>query len=363
MKAHRTVKSGTRRVFRASLVAAAAAAAVLPLPPAAVQRWYTGPVYGTIQPLLTSASNLAPFALFDVLIGAVAAAWLLLAVRDLSTPLTRRRGALRIVVRTLVWSATCYLLFLATWGLNYRRPRLRDTLPYSASSVTPAAALAAGQLAVARLNALYEAAHAERQPPAGEIDAVLAAAFARASADAGITREVVPGRPKRSWLDAYFRAAGVDGMTDPFFLETLVAAGVLPIERPFVVAHEWSHLAGIADEGEANFAGWVACMRGSPAHAYSGWLFLYAEMARAVNGRDRAALSAALASGPRADLAAIRARYAREVNRRVSDAGWQVYDAYLKANRVEAGAASYDEVVRLVLGVRLDGRPALDISR
>jgi hypothetical protein len=42
-------------------------------------------------------------------------------------------------------------------------------------------------------------------------------------------------------------------MTDPFFLETLVASDVLPFERPFLVAHEWSHLAGIADEGEANF--------------------------------------------------------------------------------------------------------------
>ena len=352
-----------RTALRASVVVVAMAAALLPLPPAAVQRWYAGPVYGTVQPLLTSASNLVPFALLDVLIACVAAAWLLFAVRDLATPPPRRLGALRIVIRTIVWSAAFYLLFLATWGLNYRRPRLRDTLPYDASSVTPAAALAAGQFAVAQLNALHDAAHAASQPAAGEIDAVLAAAFARASGDAGITRAVVPGRPKRTWLDAYFRAAGVDGMTDPFFLETLVASSVLPIERPFVVAHEWSHLAAIADEGEANFAGWLACMRGSPAHAYSGWLFLYAELSRAVNGRDRAALSAALSAGPRADLAAIRARYAREVNPHVSDAGWQVYDAYLKANRVEAGAASYDEVVRLVLGVRLGGRPALEMSR
>src|SRR3954470_3130855 len=363
MNGRRTVQTRARTALRASLVLAAVAAALLPLPPAAVERWYAGPVYGTVQPVLTSASNLAPFALSDVLIALVSAAWLLLAVRDLAGPRPRRRGALRIVIRTMVWSAACYLLFLAAWGLNYRRPRLRETLKYDASSVTPAAALTAAQLAVARLNALHDAAHAEPQPAAGEVDAVLAAAFARASGDAGITRDVVPGRPKRTWLDPYFRAAGVDGMTDPFFLETLVARGVLPVERPFVVAHEWSHLAGIADEGEANFAGWVACMRGSPAHAYSGWLFLYGEMARVVNGRDRGALSAALSAGPGPDLAAIRARYAREVNRQVSDAGWQVYDAYLKANRVEAGAASYDEVVRLVLGVRLGGRPALEISR
>ena len=103
--------------------------------------------------------------------------------------------------------------------------------------------------------------------------------------DVGITREVVPARPKRTLLDWYFRRAGVDGMTDPFFLETLVVGSVLPFERAFVVAHEWSHLAGITDEGEANFTAWLTCVRGAPANAYSGWLFLYSELAGAVRGR------------------------------------------------------------------------------
>src|SRR3954463_2691912 len=183
-----------RKALRASVVVVAIAAALLPLPPAAVERWYAGPVYGTVQPVLTSASNLAPFALFDVLIALVSAAWLLLAVRDLAGPPPRRRGALRVVIRTMVWSAGCYLVFLAAWGLNYRRPRLRETLQYDASSVTPAAALTAAQRAVAGRNAVLGAAPAEPQPPAGEIDPVLAAAFARASRDAGITRDVVPGR-------------------------------------------------------------------------------------------------------------------------------------------------------------------------
>ena len=46
----------------------------------------------------------------------------------------------------------------------------------------------------------------------------------------------------------------------------------------------------------------------------------------------------------------------------VSRAGWRVYDSYLKANRVEAGTASYDEVVRLVLGTRVNGRAVLDLT-
>ena len=136
--------------------------------------------------------------------------------------------------------------------------------------------------------------------------------------EAGIARDVVPARPKHTLLDWYFRRAGVDGMTDPFFLETLIAGGILPFERPFVVAHEWSHLAGIADEGEANFTAWLSCAGGSPPNAYSGWLFLYSELARAVNRSDRAALSAALEAGPRADLRAIRRALRRAMSTRVS---------------------------------------------
>jgi len=71
-----------------------------------------------------------------------------------------------------------------------------------------------------------------------------------------------------------------------------------------------------------------------------------------VGARDRAAVSAMLAPGPRADLNAIAMRYRQQVNPTISAVGWRVYDQYLKANRIEAGTASYDEVIRLVLGVR-----------
>jgi len=335
------------------LVASALGAAFMPLPAAGVDRLYSARVYAALQPLLTSTSNLTPFALLDVAIGAIAVLWIALAWRDLLRTPSRLRGSLHIVVRTIVWCAALYLLFLALWGLNYRRPRMRETLSYDASAVTADAAVAAARLTVDRLNALHDRAHAAGWPAADRVDAKLADGFARAVRDAGIPRDVVLARPKRTVLDWYFRRAGVDGMTDPFFLETLVAGSVLPFERAFVVAHEWSHLAGIADEGEANFTAWLSCVRGSSSNAYSGWLFLYSELGRAVSGRERAALSDALAAGPRADLRAMRDRSAREVSPRVSAVGWRVYDSYLKANRVEAGTASYAEVVRLVLGVRL----------
>ena len=170
-------------------------------------------------------------------------------------------------------------------------------------------------------------------------------------AELGAPPVAVPGRPKHTLADFYLRRAAVDGMTDPYFLETLVARDLLPFERPFVVAHEWSHLAGYADESEANFVGWLTCVRAGDDGAYSGWLFLYGEMTANVSAADRRTLPE-LAPGPRADRRAIAERFRRNVSPRLSAAGWLVYDRYLKANRVEAGAASYGAVVRLALGTR-----------
>ena len=204
-----------------------------------------------------------------------------------------------------------------------------------------------------QMNALHDAAHAVGWVDASSVDPVLARSFLDTTGGLGLPAGTIPGRPKRSVLDWYFRRASVAGMTDPFFLETLVASDLLAFERPHVVAHEWAHLAGIADEGEANFVGWLACVRGEKPQRYSGWLFLYGESLAALPTADAREIRALVGAGPREDLQAIRQRYEREVSPRVSGAGWRAYDGYLKANRIDAGTASYAEVVQLILGTGL----------
>jgi hypothetical protein len=329
----------------------------MPLRPEVVERHYSTRVYIALQPVVTSASNRVPVALFDLLLAVVIGAWIACAWRDLRRSSTWLRAGGDIAARTIVWAAATYLVFLATWGLNYRRVGLVDKLPYDESAVTADAALAAARLTVDRLNRLHPTAHAGGWPPPGAVDASLASGFTRALRDVRMPGSIVVARPKRTIIDWYFRRAGVAGMTDPFFLETFVASDALPFERPFIVAHEWSHLAGVTNEGDANFVGWLACLRAGVPAQYSASLFLYRELAVTLGTHDRAALASALGSGPREDLRAIRERFLREVNPRVANVGWRVYDSYLKANRVDAGAASYDEVVKLVLGVRLEDPP------
>ena len=334
------------------LATLAGVAALLPVPAAWIESAYSSTTYRWIQPLLTRSSNATPFAWFDAAILSACVGWVWMVVRD-----ARRVGAggaaLRATLRTVSWAATAYLAFLALWGLNYRRRPLTDTLAFDRAAITTGSARRVARISIDRLNTLAADAHRTGWAPAGTIDPALRDGLLRATRDLGLPMPAV-ARPKRTLLDPYFRRAGVEGMTDPYFLETLIVGDLLPFERPFVVAHEWSHLAGLADESAASFAGWLACVHGSPSDQYSGWLFLYEELTAALPASDQNAAGAALGPVPRADLAASRARIRANVQPRVSAAAWRAYDSYLKSNHVAAGTRSYDEVVQLVLGTRFD---------
>src|SRR5438552_3302096 len=146
--------------WRPAFVAAAAGAALVPLPAAIVERLYSTRLYLGIQPLLTSLSNLAPFALFDGLVLVAAVSWIALSTRDVRSVKGRLRALAVIAWRAIVWSAALYLVFLFTWGLNYRRVRLVDALALDPARITALAVKDASFVTAGRLNALHDRGHA-----------------------------------------------------------------------------------------------------------------------------------------------------------------------------------------------------------
>ena len=266
-----------------------------------------------------------------------------------------------LVVDTAAIGAVLYLWFLGAWGLNYQRQPLREQLDFSEERVTREALRVLADRTVDSLNALHRDAHATGWLDLAMTPTSLEPAFARAQRDLALPWTAHGGRPKRTLFNFYFTRVSIDGMTGPFFLETLANDTLLPFERAATVAHEWSHLAGYADESEANFVGWLVCMRGPVSAQYSGWLSLYGIVAGALPRSERDNVMRRLDEGPRADLRAISDRVRRYAVPAASRAGYAVYDRFLKANRVEAGVRSYGEVVRLLLGTRFseDGKPIL----
>jgi hypothetical protein len=352
-----------RRLGDIVVIVVAAVVAATPLPRATVERVYSRGVYPLLQPRLTALSNTFSFALFDataiIVSAAIVALWFVRLRRARRGRAWRAAGVL--LLDTAAIAAVLYFWFLMAWGLNYQREPLRALLDFQEDRITPQALRELGRRDVDALNALYGEARESGWPALDVIPPGLDRAFARAQRDLGIEWRPLGARPKRSLLDFYFRRVAVDGMTDPFFLETLANQSLLPFERSFVIAHEWGHLAGYADESEANFFAWLICRHGGAPAEYSAWISLYGTIISSLPPQDRRTMAERLQPGPRADLRAMSERISRQVSPAASRAGYAIYDRFLKANRVPAGIRSYNEVIRLLLGTRFNsnGSPVL----
>jgi hypothetical protein len=331
-------------MFRALIVITAVIVALVPYPAAIVERWYSRGLYPRLQPLLTQASNAVPVAIIDIVF-ALLITWLLVSVLRR----WRKRGAVAAFVRFLTWGITAtavlYLLFFVSWGLNYRRVPLEQKLAFSRERISEEAAMRLAATAIERVNAGHAAAHArgfDTQPVLASLDDV--------HRHLGAPLGIVPANTKPSLLEHYFRYAAIDGMTVPVALEVILNPDLLPVELPFTWAHEQAHIAGYADESEANFVAWLACVRSSdPLAQYSAWLDAYRIAANALPRARRGDLPR-LADGPREDLRAIAARLDRS-SPLVRNAARNAYDSYLRANRIEEGIANYGVVLQLILGV------------
>ena len=309
-----------------------------------------------MQRLLTPLTNLVPFALFDLLTVVGVTAVLVVVVRAIRQ--TWREGRPRPMVRTLANVATAasaaYLVFLGLWGFNYRRLPMTERLVMERPAPTTDAVVSLGLDSVHRLNTLYAPAHQLGWATEPRLNQTLLRAYTFVQRRLSDAPAAVPGRLKHTLYGPYFRWTSVDGMVNPFALEVLANPDLLPLERPFVAAHEWAHLAGYADESEANFVGWLTCIRADVASQYSGWMSLYWQVAGELAAADRMRLWDALDAGPRGDVQAIVDRLRRGQLPLLRNASWRVYDQYLRANRVAEGIRSYGQVITLVLRARFE---------
>jgi uncharacterized protein DUF3810 len=331
-------------------VAIALVLAVAPTPAAMIERWYSQGLYAAIQPVLTGISNAAPFALFDVLCTLTIGGLILWWVRRLrAAPRgARLKTAGRLLGDSAAAAAILYLWFLAAWGLNYRREKITTRVDYDEQRITRDAVIALASTAAQSATTTRDLVPAD---PDSDLIADLTPAFQQ-TLDTLEARHARPGTPKWSMLSPIWRRVGVDGMIDPFFLESLVRTDLLAFERPFVVLHEWSHLAGFADESEASFVAYLACLRGTARMKYSGWLLMYLQVSSELPRSDRDAVQKLLGPGPAADLRTLAEKTRREIVPVAWRANTAVYDQFLKANRLASGIRSYDEVTRLLVGTK-----------
>ncbi|MEN3332335.1 MAG: hypothetical protein V7641_1700 [Blastocatellia bacterium] len=341
----------SRVVIKITLIVIALALFFFPLPARFVERFYTNGFYAFLQPWLTPVANFVPFAIVDLLLAVVIIglpAWWIVSLKRAGRG-RRWRAAGILAFDTLALVSVAFITFQIFWGFNYERVPLRAKLDFDPQRVSLQTLAELRRNVIDQLNT-EAGARQSNWPDEREWREQLHAAFNETVRELGNRRGIAPGRPKRTLMNFYLAAAGVEGFVNPFGLEVVLESSVLPFEKPFLLAHEWGHLAGFADESEASFVGLLACLHSdSSAIRYAGWLALYLYLPD-----DLQEETVRLAPEVVADLQAIAEREARRRNATISRVQWKVYDQFLKASGVEAGVASYGLLVRLVLGTRFE---------
>jgi hypothetical protein len=349
--------SFVRYGVRIALVLAGAAALLLRPNAAWVEQSYVNGAYPVWQRAISNVTLRVPFSLGDIagLWGIGLGIWLIVhAIRQARARRDWRplaSGALSLLALAGVYAAW----FIVSWGWNYDRAPVETRVRYDAANVNPRAVERLRGIAMAHMNALAAQAHAHSNEPLDR-DA-LRAAWTPVIARLGNAWTANVGRPKVSIADPFMSATGTSGFINPFTLESQLATDLLWFERPFNLAHEWTHVAAFAREDEANYVAALTCTRSSdPVIAYSGWfsLFTYLPGRHHYTHSDFSPLVWQ-------DFEALRERNARHINLSLARLSWRAYSSYLKSNHIASGVENYNEVTRLLVGIPLDreGLPEL----
>jgi hypothetical protein len=331
-------------------------AASAPLPASWAEHAYANGMFAALNRILVPLTDRVPIALSDVEGAAVliaTAVWWVRAIRR--APRGRKgRAVLALVAHTAGFVALGIVVFELAWGINYRRPTVAARVQYSAALVTDAAVARFSERIVDTLNANVAAAHKETLDREK-----LRAAFEPLVRRLGDDWDVAVGIPKTTVLQPYYDAAGIGGQYSPFSFETLLNASFLPVEVPRALAHEWAHVGGFTNEGDANYIGTLACLRSNdPLIRYSGAYWTYGELPESERRRLR------LDPRVNEDFRLGRERFLRHYKPQIFAMQWRFYDRYLRSSGVAGGVASYGQFLKLLVGTPLDdqGLPKTKLS-
>lgn len=148
--------------------------------------------------------------------------------------------------------------------------------------------------------------------------------------------------------------SGVTGSMGPFFCEFTLNGDIRPHDYPAIYAHEYAHLLGIANEGEANFYSYIVCTASSDkAVKFSGYYHIFFHVLRNVFdilGEKEGEKFLKYIRPEIIQLAKSDRNYWLSKRCKVLDAAQDfIFDLYLRGNHVAEGRKSYSGVVGLIL--------------
>jgi len=159
-----------------------------------------------------------------------------------------------------------------------------------------------------------------------------------------------------SWADLY-SAMGITGVTFGLTGEAAVNPQIPDVTLPFTMAHEMAHRMCIANERDANFAGFLACsVHPDLEFQYSGYFMAYRYCYNALAGVSHPSAAAAAARVQQGvsrmlqqDMDYYSQFFRSKKNTLATNVADTMNDAYLKTSGDNGGIASYGQVCDLLV--------------
>lgn len=304
---------------------------------------------------LTALSNitaLVPFALWELLLGALVLWFVISLIRAIC-----KGRCVRWLMGVVLVLSVGVFLFMGLWGLNYYAPSVNERMGIPEKQYT------VEELKEATLYYLDMANASAREVDRDEDGFYLAAELEELSVEAG--RSFVPlsedyecfdgskARVKYLLSSPLMAKTGTTGVFVCLTGESSVSTLTYEISVPYTMCHEAAHRLGFAREDEANFAAFLACCESDRADfRYSGYYHAFLYCYNALYEADPEAAREVwneVSETLYEDMSRASIHYEAlrdETASKVSDA---VYDTYLKGFSVSEGVQSYGQVTDLLL--------------
>ncbi len=337
---------------------------------------YTTRIYPIIGSLLSPISGLFPFAVGDIFI-ALSIVWVFfypiyeikwrkqLAKRFFFLAAKRgcypkKKVVFGRVAEYLLW---VYAWFYIAWGLNYSQPNIYCRTGMKPVEVSEAKFREFAYRYADSINSLSEERRVKSEEFNGMVDdglknrvrdAVLKG-YNEIGAKEGINAPFNQHPHAKTMLFTPLSSmSGVTGSMGPFFCEFTLNGDIRPHDYPAIYAHEFAHLLGIANEGEANFYSYIVCTASSDkAVKFSGYYNIFFHVLRNVFdilGEKEGEKFLKYIRPEIIQLAKSDRNYWLSKRCKALDAAQDfIFDLYLRGNHVAEGRKSYSGVVGLIL--------------
>ncbi len=309
-----------------------------------VEHYYSKGVYPSIAHLFSKISSVVSFSLWDTF-------WifiLLLIIAGIFLAIFRRVKWSWLLLRFTQSIALLYAFFYLVWGFNYFRPKLETRIGWEKPKTDEAVFRSILDSMIVHTNSSYTPVSPADYPA---IDQLVEDSYRKNSIQLGINYPNGSRLPKTMLFSSFFAKSGVSGYFGPFFNEIHLNYYLLPMEYPYVLAHEKAHQFGITNEAEANLAAFIVCTTSNDQRLqYSGYVNLLVYfLSDAANLKDVREYIRKIEKPVIFDLRFQRRHWLGLQNKMLDQVQTAANNAYLKTNHIEEGVKNYNQVVGLVI--------------